>query len=92
MVAFFQLFLIFRYGLRINCPWPELNVPLNWAETVSFLQFPAETFAIFYHLDLGRRKRKHHFMMLLSSDNLTNLKFVASLLGFAQSKAQHMAT
>lgn len=30
--------------------------------------------------------------MLLSSDNLTNLKFVASLLGFAQSKAQHMAT
>jgi len=30
--------------------------------------------------------------MLLSSDNLTNLKFVASLPGFAQSKAQHMAT
>lgn len=31
-------------------------------------------------------------MMLLSWGNLTNVKFVASLLGFSQSEAQHMAT
>lgn len=30
--------------------------------------------------------------MLLSLDNLTNLKLVATLLEFAQSEAQHMAT
>lgn len=36
-----------------------------------------------FHSDLGRRKRKHNFMMLLSLGNLTDIKFVASFLGFS---------